>query len=131
MGRTEMRRILGVCALAIVATSFGARVAPLPSPACAVSGWGALICTMKVPVGGQLLSAVEDSIEVTVTRSGATLARTCIDGTVVGTKGLPKVAKGDIVRVRAFSRVTFAVVTVAKAGANLRYAPAARSRVPR
>lgn len=116
-----MRRILVICTLAIVATSFGVRAAPLPSPACAVSGWGALVCTMKVPIAGQLLYAVEDSIEVTVTRNGAMLSRSCIDGTVVGTKGLPKVAKGDIVRVRAFSRVTFAVVTVATAGPNLRY----------
>ena len=116
-----MRRILVVCALAVAATSFGARAAPLPSTTCAVSGWGALTCTMKVVIGGQLLYAVEDSIEVTVTRNGAMLSRSCIDGTVVGTKGLPKVVKGDVVRVRAFSRVTVAVVTVATAGPNLRY----------
>jgi hypothetical protein len=116
-----IKRVLVACALAVAATSLGARAAPLPSTTCAVSGWGALVCTMRVPIAGQLLYAVEDSIEVTVTRNGAMLSRSCIDGTVVGTKGLPKVAKGDIVRVRAFSRVTAAVVTVASVGPNLKY----------
>jgi hypothetical protein len=71
-----------------------------------------MYCGMKVPIGGRLLYSVQDTIDVRILRGGALIARACIDGPVIGNAALPPVVKGDVVQVRAFSKVTFAVVSV-------------------
>lgn len=117
-----MRRLLVIAALAVLGSSFGVRAAPLPSTTCAVSGWGVMYCAMKTPMGGRLLYVVQDSIDVRVVRGGAVISRVCLDGPVIGTRALPSVKKGDVVQVRAISKVTFAVVSVVSGG-NYSYGP--------